>query len=88
MRQEPLLEKEYEWLQQALNQLIGDEKAIIKRRYLTDDVYDYMVWPELKWSERTYQRKKQKALCRLAIMIQSESNIIESTGGIVAWFGQ
>ncbi|OKL35495.1 ArpU family phage packaging/lysis transcriptional regulator [Domibacillus mangrovi] len=88
MRTDSFLEKEYEWLHQALNQLMDDEKSIIERCYLADDVYDYMLWPELKLSERTYHRKKQKALCRLVSMMQNEQIMtIENAGSIVARFG-
>lgn len=57
----------------AVNRLAFKERAIIIRRYMTeDDIFDYQVFNELHMSERTYQRHKSKAFYKLAFALKIE----------------
>lgn len=57
----------------AVNRLGYKERAILIRRYMTDDdLYDYQVYNELHMSERTYHRHKSKAFYKLAFALRLE----------------
>lgn len=57
----------------AVNRLGYKERAILIRRYMTeDDIYDYQVYSELHMSERTYHRHKSKAFYKLAFALKLE----------------
>lgn len=57
----------------AVNRLGYKERAIIIRRYMTDDdIFDYQVYSELHMSERTYHRNKSKAFYKLAFALRLE----------------
>lgn len=57
----------------AVNRLGYKERAILIRRYMTEDsIYDYQVYNELHMSERTYHRYKSKAFYRLAFALKLE----------------
>lgn len=57
----------------AVNRLSYKERAILIRRYMTeDDMYDYQVYNDLHMSERTYHRHKSKAFYRLAFALNLE----------------
>ncbi|UOE54928.1 ArpU family phage packaging/lysis transcriptional regulator [Cytobacillus oceanisediminis] len=54
----------------AVNRLAYKERAILIRRYMTeDDIFDYQVYSDLHMSERTYHRHKSKAFYRLAFAL-------------------
>jgi ArpU family phage transcriptional regulator len=57
----------------AVNRLGYKERAILIRRYMTEDsMFDYEVYCELNMSERTYHRYKSKAFYRLAFALKLE----------------
>lgn len=60
-------------MQLAVNRLNYWHRAIVIRRYMTDDsIYDYEVYNNLGLSERTYRRKKSEALFKLAKILDLE----------------
>jgi ArpU family phage transcriptional regulator len=57
----------------AVNRLGYKERAIVIRRYMTeDDVYDYEVYNDMNISERTYHRIKSRAFYKLAFALRIE----------------
>jgi ArpU family phage transcriptional regulator len=57
----------------AVNRLSYWERAIIIRRYMTeDDVYDYEIYNDLGMSERKYYRIKSRAFYKLAFALKIE----------------
>ncbi|ALF09882.1 ArpU family phage packaging/lysis transcriptional regulator [Parageobacillus thermoglucosidasius] len=57
----------------AINRLSKWERAILIRRYMTeDDVYDYEVYNDLGMSERKYYRIKSRAFYKLAFALRIE----------------
>jgi ArpU family phage transcriptional regulator len=57
----------------AVNRLGYWERAILIRRYMTeDDVYDYEVYNDLGMSERKYYRIKSRAFYKLAFALRIE----------------
>jgi ArpU family phage transcriptional regulator len=68
----------------AVNRLGYWERAILIRRYMTeDDVYDYEVYNDLGMSERKYYRIKSRAFYKLAFALKievykEESEVISS----------
>uniref|UniRef100_A0A7U3YCX9 Phage transcriptional regulator, ArpU family n=1 Tax=Geobacillus sp. (strain Y4.1MC1) TaxID=581103 RepID=A0A7U3YCX9_GEOS0 len=57
----------------AVNRLSKWERAIIIRRYMSeDDVYDYEIYNDLGMSERKYYRIKSRAFYKLAFALKIE----------------
>jgi ArpU family phage transcriptional regulator len=58
----------------AVNRLEKWERAIIIRRYMTEDedVFDYEVYNDLNMSERKYYRIKSRAFYKLAFALKIE----------------
>jgi ArpU family phage transcriptional regulator len=57
----------------AVNRLGYWERAILIRRYMTeDDVYDYEIYNDLRMSERKYYRIKSRAFYKLAFALKLE----------------
>jgi ArpU family phage transcriptional regulator len=57
----------------AVNRLSYWERAIIIRRYMTeDDVFDYEIYNDLGMSERKYYRIKSRAFYKLAFALKIE----------------
>lgn len=57
----------------AVNRLGYWERAILIRRYMTeDDVYDYEIYNDLGMSERKYYRIKSRAFYKLAFALKIE----------------
>lgn len=66
-------------MQLSVNRLSYLQRAILIRRYMTDDsIFDYEVFNELGMSERNYHRVKAKALLRLAAILNLE--VFEEVG--------
>jgi len=66
----------------AVNRLGYKERAILIRRYMTeDDIFDYQVYNELHMSERTYHRYKSKAFYKLAFALGLEVYVEEAVTG-------
>ncbi|WP_062049249.1 ArpU family phage packaging/lysis transcriptional regulator [Bacillus sp. JCM 19034] len=59
-----------ERIRKAINKLSDQERAIIIKRYLVGDTFDYQVYNELSLSERQYYRIKSKAIHKLAFILQ------------------
>lgn len=59
-----------ERVRKAINKLSDQERAIIIKRYLEGDTFDYQVYNELSLSERQYYRIKSKAIHKLAFILQ------------------
>jgi ArpU family phage transcriptional regulator len=67
----------------AVNRLSYWERAIIIRRYMTeDDVYDYEIYNDLGMSERKYYRIKSRAFYKLAFALKIEVYKKEESGVI------
>jgi ArpU family phage transcriptional regulator len=57
----------------AVNRLGYWERAILIRRYMTeDDVYDYEIYNDFGMSERKYYRIKSRAFYKLAFALKIE----------------
>jgi ArpU family phage transcriptional regulator len=57
----------------AVNRLSYWERAILIRRYMTeDDVFDYEIYNDLGMSERKYYRIKSRAFYKLAFALKIE----------------
>ncbi|NUK31026.1 ArpU family transcriptional regulator [Parageobacillus sp. VR-IP] len=57
----------------AINRLSKWERAIIIRRYISeDDMYDYEIYNDLGMSERKYYRIKSRAFYKLAFALRIE----------------
>ncbi|MBZ3762051.1 ArpU family phage packaging/lysis transcriptional regulator [Bacillus cereus] len=73
-------------IDQFLNRL-GNERAgkiqrdIINKRYLEEDICDYMIYNEIGMAERTYRRWKSRAFYNLAFALRLEVYEAEETGG-------
>src|SRR5690625_3637424 len=57
---------------EAVNRLNYEERAVIVKRYLTGDKYDYEVYNQLGYSERKYYRIKARAFYKLAFILRVE----------------
>jgi ArpU family phage transcriptional regulator len=67
----------------AVNRLSYWERAIIIRRYMTEeDVYDYEIYNELGMSERKYYRIKSRAFYKFAFALKIEVYKKEESGVI------
>lgn len=67
----------------AVNRLGYWERAILIRRYMTeDDVFDYEIYNDLGMSERKYYRIKSRAFYKLAFALKLEIYKKEETGVI------
>ncbi|PGC90412.1 ArpU family phage packaging/lysis transcriptional regulator [Bacillus toyonensis] len=85
-KREEWLEKMAFRVEQALsrfgNSTAGkNQRDIIVKRYLEEDVCDYMVYNEIGMSERTYRRVKARAFYKLAFALRLEVYETEETGG-------
>ncbi|WP_163538292.1 ArpU family phage packaging/lysis transcriptional regulator [Gracilibacillus sp. YIM 98692] len=61
------------WVQRCVNRLSEQERAVIIKRYLSDDdIYDYEIYKELGYSERKYYRIKSRAFYKLAFIMRVE----------------
>lgn len=77
---EARLRQAYDRVNAALRGLSHTERDIITMRYLSDeDVLDYMVSNELNLSERSYYRRKSRALYKLAFAMRLEVYIGDET---------
>ena len=57
----------------AVNKLSQRERELITKRYMTlEDVHDYMLYPELGMSEKTYYNVKKRAFYKLALALRIE----------------
>ncbi|MED0676735.1 ArpU family phage packaging/lysis transcriptional regulator [Aneurinibacillus thermoaerophilus] len=63
------LTERVEW---AVSRLSKKEEEIIRKRYLEDESFDYIVAGEVGLSERTYTRVKARAFYKLAFMLKLE----------------
>jgi len=63
------LTERVEW---AVSRLSKKEEEIIRKRYLEDENFDYIVAGEVGLSERTYTRMKARAFYKLAFMLKLE----------------
>ncbi|WP_199426954.1 ArpU family phage packaging/lysis transcriptional regulator [Thermaerobacillus caldiproteolyticus] len=67
----------------AVNRLGYWERAILIRRYMTeDDVFDYEIYNEFGMSERKYYRIKSRAFYKLAFALKIEVYKKEESGVI------
>jgi ArpU family phage transcriptional regulator len=58
---------------EAINRLSKWERAIIIRRYISeDDMYDYEIYNDLGMNERKYYRIKSRAFYKLAFALRIE----------------
>jgi ArpU family phage transcriptional regulator len=69
----------------AVNRLSYWERAIIIRRYMTeDDVYDYEIYSDLGMSERKYYRIKSRAFYKLAFALKIEVYKKKEESGVIS----
>ncbi|MCM3492861.1 ArpU family transcriptional regulator [Paenibacillus lactis] len=77
---EARLKQAYDRVNAALRGLSRMEKDIINMRYLDEeDVQDFNVYNELALSERSYYRRKSRALYKMAFAMRLEVFIGEET---------
>ena len=57
------------------------QRDIINKRYLEEDVCDYMIYNEIGMAERTYRRWKSRAFYNLAFALRLEVYEAEENGG-------
>jgi ArpU family phage transcriptional regulator len=76
---EARLKTAYDRVNAALRGLSRMEKDIINMRYLEEDALDFNVYNELALSERSYYRRKSRALYKLAFAMRLEVFIDEET---------
>lgn len=77
---EARLRQAYDRVNAALRGLKGMEQQIITMRYLDDeDVLDYNVSSELNLSERSYYRRKSRALYKMAFAMNLEVYVGDAT---------
>ncbi|PES63102.1 ArpU family transcriptional regulator [Bacillus cereus] len=57
------------------------QRDIINKRYLEEDICDYMIYNEIGMAERTYRRWKSRAFYNLAFALRLEVYEAEETGG-------
>jgi ArpU family phage transcriptional regulator len=67
-----------ERVEKAVSRLSKKEEEIIRKRYLENESFDYIVAGEVGLSERTYTRIKARAFYKLAFMLKLEV-VIEET---------
>ncbi|WP_350370714.1 ArpU family phage packaging/lysis transcriptional regulator [Bacillus cereus] len=56
------------------------QRDIINKRYLEEDVCDYMIYNEIGMAERTYRRWKSRAFYNLAFALRLEVYEVEENG--------
>ncbi|OCT11002.1 hypothetical protein A8709_04680 [Paenibacillus pectinilyticus] len=65
-------------VEQAISRLDEQEQEIIRERYLKrDKTFDFLLFHEFHLSERTYRRKKGRAIEKLAYMLRLEVKVLE-----------
>ncbi|MFC4403303.1 ArpU family phage packaging/lysis transcriptional regulator [Gracilibacillus xinjiangensis] len=70
--QERKREKFISWVQRCINKLPLQERSVIIKSYLSDNIYEYEVYNELGFSERKYYRVKSRAIYTLAFIMGVE----------------
>jgi ArpU family phage transcriptional regulator len=61
-----------ERVERVVGRLSKKEEEIIRKRYLEDDSFDYIVAGEVGLSERAYTRMKTRAFYKLAFILKLE----------------
>ena len=76
---EARLRQAYDRVNAALRGLSHTERDIITMRYMEEDVLDFDVYNQLALSERSYYRRKSRALYKLAFAMRLEVYIGDET---------
>ena len=66
-------------IMRAVNRLSYQERSIIVKRYMEDEMFDYHVYNEVGMSERNYYRIKGRAFYKLAFLLKIEVSVEEES---------